>query len=257
MAHFDRAIPPGGEGTVTLNLNLANTQGKLQKTAEVLSNDPKKPRVTLKMLGFVKAFIEVSPSNMVVFQGMGDQTGEETVDVVSTLAPFHIQNVETNLGDQVEYKVETVEDGKRYKIVFTNKVKKGDYHGYVKLLTDHPKKPEVSIRVTGNIMGEVSVKPLSLSIGKLDLNAAQPPRTGVVVVLNNRNTPFRITKLTYDEQYLAVVQKPIPDKQGFSLEITPRLEQIPKGGRQQASLVVETDVNPEEKHTVQVFVVNK
>ena len=54
MAQYDRAIPPGGEGKVTLTINLTGLQGPVWKTATLISNDPEKPTVYLNLHGKVR-----------------------------------------------------------------------------------------------------------------------------------------------------------------------------------------------------------
>ncbi len=256
VVHFDRTIPPGGEGKVAVQVNLGNMEGKIQKTADVFSNDPVKSRVTLQISGEVRSFIEVLPSAMVFFQGMADQLKEETIELRSSPQTFHVKSVESNIDDKIGYKLETVEDGKRYQLKVSNKVSMGDYHGFIKVVTDHPKKPEVLIRVNASVTGEISVRPMSLLVGSLDAGS-RAPRKGVVAVVNNRDKPFEITKLTYDEQILTVTQKPISGKQGYSLEIEPKLEGLEKGSQRQIPIVIETDATPNEKFTIQVHVLNK
>ncbi len=41
MPRFDRAIPPGGEGKITLQVKTAGYQGKISRGAKVYSNDPR------------------------------------------------------------------------------------------------------------------------------------------------------------------------------------------------------------------------
>ncbi len=77
MAQFDRAIPPGGEGKVTLKINLKGYQGNVKKTATVLSNDPQNQRASLVLQGNVKAQIDVQPSTSIAFQGDGGSVGGE------------------------------------------------------------------------------------------------------------------------------------------------------------------------------------
>jgi hypothetical protein len=257
VVHFDRTIPPGGEGKIAVQVNLGSMEGKIQKTADIFSNDPQKSRITLQISGEVRSFIEVLPSAMIFFQGMADQLKEETIELRSSPQVFHVKGVESNIDDKISYKLETIEDGKRYQLKISNKVAMGDYHGFIKVVTDHPKKPEVLIRVNASITGEISVRPMSLLVGNLDPSNNRAPRKGVVAVLDNRDKPFKITNLTYDEKVLTVTQKPISGKQGYSLEIEPNLENVEKGAQRQVPVVIETDATPDQKFTVQVFVVNK
>ena len=254
LAHFDREIPPGAEGKVTLKVNLKGFQGKISKSATVSSNDPQNPEVTIKIDGTVMALIDVKPSANVIFRGMADQTPETVLDLSATSVPFHISSTDTNLTDHISYKLETVEDGKQYRVRVANQTKRGNYAGYIKLITDMPQKPDLLIRVSGFIEGEVSVKPQTILIGKL--SAHQPERTGRVVVTSNRNKPFQITKLGYDEHFMTVTQSQLEGETGFSLDVSPKLENVPVGSRQQTTLTIETDLNPGAKDEVQIHLFN-
>lgn len=209
----------------------------------------------LTMQGNVKSVIEVRPASAISFRGLADQMKENTVDIVSTAGqPFHIQRVESNLDEKISYQLETVEDGKHYRLRVSNLVKQGNYNGFIKAHTDLPQKSNIVMRVSGYIEGDISVKPQTVLVGKL--SSQQPVRQGKVIVTSNRDKPFKITRLTYDEQLIQVTQQPIPNEQGVSLEITPQLANIPAGSRQQCTISIETDSNPEENYKVQVHVMN-
>lgn len=254
IARFDHAIPPGETGQVILKLNLKGYQGKMSKTATILSNDPRNPRVTLKLEGTVIALIDVRPSSNVVFRGMPDQLSETILDLVGAAVPFHLANPESNLGQDITYRLDTVEEGKHYRLTIANKIKRGNYSGYIKFYTGVPQKPDIFIRISGFIEGEISVKPQTILIGKL--SAQQPERQGRVLVTSNRDKPFRITQMIYDERFVQVTQIPLEKDAGYSLQIEPKLDGIPLGTRQQTSLSIETDLNPGETEEVQIHLFN-
>lgn len=255
MAHFDRVIPPGGEGKVRLRVSLKGFQGEIKKSAAIYSSDEQNPRLAVSVQGVVKTLIEVRPNTAVTFRGMADQVSEHVFELVSQGQPFHITKVETNLDGKIDYTLENIEDGKFYKVKVANKLRQGNYNGFIKCLTDLPQKPEVVVRVSGLIEGEVTVKPQTILIGKLA--AQQPERTGKVAVASNRAKPFHITKLIYDERLITVSQAPMTDNEhGYTLEIAARLGSVPTGTRQQTSLVIETDAAPQEKQEIQVHVFN-
>ena len=110
------------------------------------------------------------------------------------------------------------------------------------------------IRVSGFIEGEVSVKPQNILIGKLSAN--QPERVGKIVVTSNRNKPFEITRLTYDQNLMSVAQETAENERALSSMVQPKLESVPVGSRKQATLRVETDLNPNEKIEVLVHLFN-
>jgi hypothetical protein len=241
---------------VTVKVNLKGYQGNVKKTAMVFSNDPQNQRTSLVLQGNVKAQIEVQPSSNIAFRGLSDQVEEKIIDFTSASQRFTIQKVESNLEDKVGYKLEPVEEGKHYRLKVTNLLKQGNYSGFIKCFTDVPEKPEIMIRVTGFIEGEVSVKPLMVLVGKMA--AQQPVRTGKVLVADNRNKPFQIKKLTYDEKLIEVKQEALANEPGFSLEITPRMENLSTGagGRQQTTLTIQTDVQSDEPQQVQIHIIN-
>jgi len=239
---------------VIMKVNLKNYQGKVSKTATIQSNDPHNPELTLKIEGTVLAIIDVKPSTNILFRGMADQLSESVVDLVGSTIPFHISGVETNLNESINYSLETVIDGKEYRLKVSNKVLNGNYGGFIRLNTDLAQKPDILIRVTGFVEGEITAKPQNILIGKLC--AGQPERLGRVVVISNRNRPFEITRLIYDQDLMSVSQEPLENQTGFVLDIQPKLQDIPVGSRKQTSLKIETDLSPNEKVEVLVNVLN-
>jgi hypothetical protein len=254
VADFDRTIPPGGEGKITLRLNLKGYQGNVKKTATVFSNDLQQSRVTLTLQGTVKSLVEVRPSNTITFRGTASQLQEQIVTLEGASQPFHITKVENNLEGKISYQMETVEEGKQYKLKISNQMKQGNYAGYIKCSTDLPQKPLVVVRVLGYVEGEIAVRPQTILVGKL--LSQQSVRVGKVLVVSNQDKPFHITSLNFDENLMNVIQQPLPNDRGFSLEITPKLENIPEGTRNQTALTIETDLTPGERYEVQVHVLN-
>lgn len=185
---------------------------------------------------------------------MAGQPRESSIDLVGDSLPFHLTSVENDLEGKVSHQLETVKDGKHYRLKVTNLVKQGSYAGYMILHTDLAQKGEIRIRVNGIIEGPISVNPRTLLVGKL--TSQQPVRSGKVMVVSNDNKPFKITKILHDTNLVTVAQEPLPDRTGFSLEITPRVENMPPGSRQQSVVGIETDAASEEKLEVHVQLFN-
>lgn len=217
-------------------------------------NDPKRAQVLLAVQGTVQTLIDVRPGNFVSFKGMPNQLEDKTIELIGSTEPFHIVKIDTTLANKIAHQLETVKDGKHYRLRISNLVKNGGYYGFLRLHTDLAQNSEIMIRVNGSIEGEISVNPKTLFIGKL--SGDQPLRSGRVTVVSNSNRPFNITRLIYDEKILQVAGTPIPTKTGYSLELTPRLEGIAPGTRQRTLLAIETDVDSGEKQEVQVEVFN-
>jgi hypothetical protein len=222
------------------------------KTATVFTNDPHNSQIQLKVEGNVRQLISFKPASA-VFRGMRTDTLETEFDVVGE-QPFHITGIESNIEDKVAYKTETVEDGKHYKVKITNKAGEGTYMGFVKLLTDLPQKSELMIRVNGSIEGAVTIRPHVVLVGKY--GAEQPIRSAKVEVKSPNGQTFNITGLAYDEKLLTVTQRELMPATVYELEIEPKLEALPPGGRQQANVLVKTDLSPDAPGEVQVHIMN-
>ncbi len=235
-------------------MKLKGFQGYVKKTATVLSDDPANPRMVVLVEGTVKPLIEVRPEKTVYFQGTADSLDEKTIDLITTSNMFHIRKVDDTLDKKVIYKLETVEDGKHYRLRVSNNTLLGSYRGSITVYTDFAEKPELTIWVNGSIEGEIGIRPKVLVVGRISLD--QGIITGKVLVVDNKNKAFKIVKCMWDERLIHVRQEPFPNEPGFSLEVTPKMENIPPGSRIPTVLRVETDVPSEGKLEVQVQAIN-
>jgi hypothetical protein len=229
-------------------------KGEVRKTSTVESNDPNNSSVLLVMEGNVKSLIDASPSTSIYFQGKFEQISPNTIDFVGTDLPFHITKIESNLEGKVRFEVETIEDGRKYRLKVVNAQRLGEYGGAIRLSTDLPQKSEIVVRVNGSIQGEARVTPAILLVGRLRGQEAE--HTGKVQVVSTRGKSFKITRLNYDERLIQVVQHALPNQTGFMVEVRPRLEGLQLGVREQTTLTIETDLAAEERHEVQIQVVN-
>ncbi|MBP1741645.1 MAG: hypothetical protein H6Q48_3938 [Deltaproteobacteria bacterium] len=150
MAQFDRAIPPGGEGKITLKVNTSGYEGNVRKTAKVYSNDPSTQVETITLAAYVKVPIQLS-SKIVFLQGKRAVAAKRTVEVKGGLEkPLKIEPVEFNLSDRLSYEIVEVKPGKLYQVHFTSIPNTGDsFQGILRLKTNYPEKPEIRIYLRG------------------------------------------------------------------------------------------------------------
>ena len=150
MAHFDRAIPPGGEGMITLRLNTRGYEGKMRKGARVYTNEPGGGTETLTLEVFVKTLILVSPRSVFI-QGKATETLTRSVHIKGDPdKPLKIEAVDFNLNHRLKYSIEELSPGEHYRIDFTSIPNTADqYRGRLLLKTNYPEKPQLSILVRG------------------------------------------------------------------------------------------------------------
>jgi len=100
---------------------------------------------------FVKPLLTVNPQR-VRFDSPPDKIVTREVEIETeaskplTLVPGHF-----TLEGQLTYRIEEIEKGKRFRVVFqTIPGGSGRFHGFLNLQTGYPEKPEIRIRIMGN-----------------------------------------------------------------------------------------------------------
>lgn len=255
----DLTVPPGGQGKLTVKIDSNGYGGGFHRFLTVFTNDPIQPRLRLTMKGKIKPLIEVLPGNLIALSGVVGEVPEGSLDLKATDKPFHITGMQTDLEGKIRHEIETVEDGRHYRLKVKNTAPAGSYRGGIKLQTDLAAKNQIVVQVKGEIKGLVSIMPSAVSIGKMSKEAE--PRIGKIVVKKNVNQAFNITKLTYDEKLMTVAKEALPDASGYQLTITPIMENIPPQGegkqdRLERKLSILTDLNS-EPYEAKVELVNR
>ena len=146
MAHFDRAVPPGGEGKIKLTIRTKGYQGTVHKSATVYTNDPVKKTIRLSLKGFVKVPIIVSPRQVRLYGNEG-QILTRVVEVRAGLdEPLILTPAHFSLTGKLTYSIEEIEKGRRFQIRFTsNPGSPQAYRGFLRLKTNYHEKPELTI----------------------------------------------------------------------------------------------------------------
>ena len=241
MARFDRVIPPGGEGKIVLQVNTKGLQGKLNKTARVMSNDPKKPNVTIGMKGKVWVPIHLRPKYARLTGVLGENI-KTVVDVRGEKEdPLVIKIASVSIPDKVVVELDELEKGRRYHLKIRNKVEKAmSYRGQVTLTTNYPEKPQLVIKITGYIRPPVEVRPralkfLSLTEERLQLfkKEGKVIKLSLMVVFHKPNG-FKIDKVELEKALFKIHIKEtaagrMQKGRVVQLTVEPILEKLKKG----------------------------
>jgi len=158
VANFDPAVPPGGEGKITLTVKTKGYQGTVRKSARVKTNDPENSNVTLVIKATVKVPIYVS-SRYVHLYGSGDSEVQKKVKIMGELdKPLNLTVTEFTPPDKLKYTIETVQKDKEYRVKFTSIPGiKENYRGILKLKTNYPEKPEIELFIQGRFKSTAHV----------------------------------------------------------------------------------------------------
>jgi hypothetical protein len=149
-AEFDRAIPPGGEGRIRVTFNTMGRSGRSIKSINVFSNDPEKRNETLTLEATIKPLLMITPSTIITLTGKrGEMKSVEVLISAGLDKPLNIEPEGFTLdGGKISYKIETVEAGKQYRVVFRNNPDiQGNFNGELRLRTNYMEKPRIKIAV--------------------------------------------------------------------------------------------------------------
>lgn len=153
MASYDRSIPPGGEGKITLRLNTKGYDGRIRKGAKVYTNDPKASQEILIIEALIRTPIAIS-DRIVLLQGTTRDAVTRSVDIKGRLdKPLKLEPIDYTLDKKVTFSIEELTKDKHYRVTFTSIPNVGNYYrGLLRLRTSYPEKPEVMIHVRGRFI---------------------------------------------------------------------------------------------------------
>jgi len=161
VANYDRVIPPGGEGKVSLELMPFSVVRPFEKKTYVRFNDPSRPSVNFIMKGVAQRSIEIIPSHVVRLRGATKDNLTAQVRFVSNLPfPWEVTKFETNIPDKIDVALRVEKPGKIYVVEVKNKYREqGHYLGNIELFTNAIQKPKIIVRVIADLYPDSAVSP--------------------------------------------------------------------------------------------------
>jgi len=211
-------------------------QGKIHKTARVFSNDPEHPQVIIGLKGKVWVPIYVNPRH-VRLRGIMDEKIEKVIHLRGEKKePLIVKLASVSIPNKVEVKLQETQKGRTYQLKVRNKVKgKATYRGQVKLTTNYPEKPEVVVKITGNIRGRLEVSPSILSFGRMSQERLEQLKndsrviTRSITVRLNKGNDLKIRKVELEKSLFRVSTREIQRGQVVQVVVEPVLEKLRKG----------------------------
>jgi hypothetical protein len=207
VVRYDRTIPPGGVGQVTLQVNTTGLHGKITKSAKVTTNDPTQRQRKIYLAMNVRTYIIVEPGSKVLLRGT---VGEDIRRVVRIRAtddqPLEITKVQSNLGSAIDYKLKRKDDGHQYELeVISKATDRKTASGFITLHTNHPKKKVVKLSVHIRIRPELEAWPNTITFQQGSQTGSKSKASKrVLTIMNTRGKNFRILELSYNKAYFQV-----------------------------------------------------
>jgi hypothetical protein len=248
VARYDRVIPPGGVGKVTLKVDTTGMRGKVTKSARVFSNAANQRTASLYLTINVRNHIIVEPGPKIMLRGIVGEDIERTLRIhAADDRPLKITVVKSNLGSVIDYKLNPKKDGRLYELeVKVKSTGKRISSGFLVLSTNHPEKKELKLPIHVRVNPVLKVIPDKVAFRKR-LAAKNQGRTlkQVLTIVNNRGKPFRVEELRYNEAYFQVrLLAPAGRSQRrHQLEVVPLMDELPAGRVGfEDTLIIRTDV---------------
>jgi hypothetical protein len=249
VANFDKVIAPGAEGKIELVLDGTRVHGDFVKTAQVHSNDPEHPELTLTIAGKKVGFLNVVPDGVVYLQGRYEEPIEKEVTISSNekLPDFKVIGASSDIDDKISYEVKPglVKGEYILKIKKNPETPISSSYGTVTIKTNSTNAPETKLQVQVMTKGNITVSPSSVNFGSVafaakDKNAS--PVTRTVMVIRNSGEGLDVKDVKIDNpNFKATVESVTPGKQ-FKVEVTfsPPLKRSPTQ-RETGELIINTN----------------
>ncbi len=235
VTDYDKVIAPGQEGKVTLQIDTKNKKGRLNQSAIIFSNDPRKPKTTISISGIIiRQYISVEPSAGLLFKGYtGDKISEKVTISSLEKKPFKITDITSTIEDKIKYTLKTLEKGKVYGLeVKTRSGMTESFHGEMMLKTNSKKIPAFSIIVIGEVVSEVRVTPQFVFLGLIDtsrevIDSNSLNRT--VMLSTTRGYGFSIEKIEPSVDWITTDTEIKYNRKVYTISIKLDKDKLPKG----------------------------
>ena len=126
----------------------------MKKTARVYSNDKNRPRMELAISGQVERFVTIRPKHVNLRGYTGDTLKASVSLIPEKKYPFKILKVRARDGNHIKFGLEEVELSANgaYELTVENlKQDTGRYFDTIILETDSKIRPQLNVRVYGNL----------------------------------------------------------------------------------------------------------
>lgn len=149
-------IPPGGDASIHVRLDLRGRNGTQVKSITVASNDPDTPNLVLQLKGTAIQALRAEPPTLFIGRLEPGAARNRTFDIVSARGPIQIKNLRADHpGIQLRpVELETAGDGTRHRFELTlaPDLPEGAINGSAFILTDMAGQAEVSVPVAAFIV---------------------------------------------------------------------------------------------------------
>lgn len=243
------SVKPNGSTKINLAWQTKEFKDKYHQLATIGTNDPTRPTVTISVTGFVHQPVVTVPPQAVPFSNISNE--ESTYVRIAVFSPDRPQTkIKTKTSRPAlmvtsmeplapeDLKVFKVKSGYSVKLEIKPGMPLGRFKDDLIIETDHPLKPELTVALTGNVTGPISVVPQLLRMPNVPSRAGASQKLRIVV-RGRRATAFKV--LYKPEQLqIAIERENRPPAQG-DYQLTATVPAGTAAGRVDDQIILETD----------------
>lgn len=219
LKHADRVIGPQAQGVIEIEAETARQTLELARfKVTVTSNDPAAKETVLELRGRMNFAVTPQPGYVRIVGARGE-IGSLILTLVSTdNVPFRVVGVASKDAPvQVEGGREPAAARQELKVRVPADAKIGSIAGWIDVSTDHPKRQNIRIPVSGFIRPPVNATPPTLDLGSVPANEVLR-RT--FVVKSNSVKAVAFSPPESDSPALALVHEDDPRRQEMNIRLT-------------------------------------
>ncbi len=167
----DKNILPGGTGEIKLEYNTKGRKGNTKQGADVKTNDPDKPWITLSIYATVRSSIKVVPENLWLGEiAKGDVVSRELLVIDPGDSTLVIDRVEVQEGITAEILPVRDESGilsVPVSLTIRREEKPGKFEKQITIYTNDPNRKEITVPISGVVLADVRALPPVIFFGEV------------------------------------------------------------------------------------------
>jgi Protein of unknown function (DUF1573) len=191
----NKVLNPGESDTASLSYSTKKAAAKVNQTITIETNDPERPSFAFQVKGEVKQLFACTPADRITFPRIEkDAKSSQTIEMTSNFdKPLNLKLKPLPENARYEVKLETVEEGKKYKLTAATKppLDLGANQLNVELETGVEANPTMSIPISAYVAPRVQVSPPKLFVSP---KVAQP-FTKIIRVTYQPDKPVKVTSV--------------------------------------------------------------
>lgn len=260
-------IPPGGQHNVHFTWETRENTGHYRKPVNLLTNDPEHPKFVFAAEGEVQPAIIIYPDNRGIamlnlstdledhqakFAIYSPDRPDMKLTELTSSKPDIIVLASEPLSED-EQKQLKAKAGHRIIVKVKRGLPLGSFREDIVIKTDHPNQPEITLPITGKMVGPITIIPEKLMMHDISAKAGG---VGKVTLLSRggRETVFTVAKKPENLKVEVVPGESVSKTRKYDLTIT-----VPPGaspGRIEDVIILKTDhpQAPELRVPINLFV---